>query len=197
VYLLIPYLKAILIQKLLIYVIMNYQESKNYMGLSSRKLTSILSLYFFTLGTLILGFSIYLLISTINGTNSLTTWSGQSLFWTMITFFAALFLLFLPIEFFNNFKLSNSSFNDLIYNVIIVISLSLFFLLIFQTILGNDNLILIEIKSITRSVSFSGFIVIPFLLFIFQNLIVRYEKINRLLYSIILFSWIFSSQFFL
>jgi len=176
---------------------MNYQESKNYMGLSSRKLTSILSLYFFTLGTLILGFSIYLLISTINGTNSLTTWSGQSLFWTMITFFSALFLLFLPIEFFNNFKLSNSSFNDLIYNVIIVISLSLFFLLIFQTILGNDNLILIEIKSITRSVSFSGFIVIPFLLFIFQNLIVRYEKINRLLYSIILFSWIFSSQFFL
>ena len=176
---------------------MNYQKPKSYIGFSSKKLTSILSLYFYTLGTLVLGFSIYLLISTINGTNNLTTWSGQSLFWTMITFFSALFLLFLPIEFFNNFKLSNSSFNDLVYNVSIVISLSLFFLLIFQTILGNDNLILIEIKSITRSVSFSGFIVIPFLLFILQNLIVRYEKINRLLYSIVLFSWIFSSQFFL
>tara|TARA_A100001234_G_scaffold219106_1_gene229276 strand:- start:2172 stop:2702 length:531 start_codon:yes stop_codon:yes gene_type:complete len=176
---------------------MNYQKSKSYIGLSSKKLTSILSLYFYTLGTLVLGFSIYLLISTINGTNNLTTWSGQSLFWTMITFFSALFLLFLPIEFFNNFKLSNSSFNDLVYNVSIVISLSLFFLLIFQTILGNENLILTEIKSITRSVSFSGFIVIPFLLFILQNLIVRYEKINRFLYSIVLFSWIFSSQFFL
>ena len=176
---------------------MNYQKPKSYIGFSSKKLTSILSLYFYTLGTLVLGFSIYLLISTINGTNNLTTWSGQSLFWTMITFFSALFLLFLPIEFFNNFKLSNSSFNDLVYNVSIVISLSLFFLLIFQTILGNDNLILIEIRSITRSVSFSGFIVIPFLLFILQNLIVRYEKINRLLYSIVLFSWIFSSQFFL
>ena len=176
---------------------MNFQKPKSYIGFSSKKLTSILSLYFYTLGTLVLGFSIYLLISTINGTNNLTTWSGQSLFWTMITFFSALFLLFLPIEFFNNFKLSNSSFNDLVYNVSIVISLSLFFLLIFQTILGNDNLILIEIKSITRSVSFSGFIVIPFLLFILQNLIVRYEKINRFLYSIVLFSWIFSSQFFL
>jgi len=176
---------------------MNYQKPKSYIGFSSKKLTSILSLYFYTLGTLVLGFSIYLLISTINGTNNLTTWSGQSLFWTMITFFSALFLLFLPIEFFNNFKLSNSSFNDLVYNVSIVISLSLFFLLIFQTILGNDNLILIEIRSITRSVSFSGFIVIPFLLFILQNLIVRYEKINRFLYSIVLFSWIFSSQFFL
>ena len=176
---------------------MNFQKPKSYIGFSSKKLTSILSLYFYTLGTLVLGFSIYLLISTINGTNDLTTWSGQSLFWTMITFFSALFLLFLPIEFFNNFKLSNSSFNDLVYNVSIVISLSLFFLLIFQTILGNENLILTEIKSITRSVSFSGFIVIPFLLFILQNLIVRYEKINRLLYSIVLFSWIFSSQFFL
>ena len=176
---------------------MNFQKPKSYIRFSSKKLTSILSLYFYTLGTLVLGFSIYLLISTINGTNNLTTWSGQSLFWTMITFFSALFLLFLPIEFFNNFKLSNSSFNDLVYNVSIVISLSLFFLLIFQTILGNDNLILIEIRSITRSVSFSGFIVIPFLLFILQNLIVRYEKINRFLYSIVLFSWIFSSQFFL
>jgi len=176
---------------------MNYQGTKNYLGLSSKKLTSILSLYFYTLGTLVLGFSSYLLISTINGSNDLATWSGQSLFWTMITFFAAIFLLFLPTEFFNNLKLSNSSFNDLIYNVIIVIFFSLLFLLIFQTVIGNENLILIEIKSITRSVSFSGFIVIPFLLFILQNLIARYERLNRFLYPIVLFSWIFSSQFFL
>ena len=70
---------------------MNYQGTKNYLGLSSKKLTSILSLYFYTLGTLVLGFSSYLLISTINGSNDLATWSGQSLFWTMITFFAAIF----------------------------------------------------------------------------------------------------------
>ena len=176
---------------------MNYQESKSYFRLSSKKLNSILSLYFYTLGTLILGFSAYLMFSTINGTNDLATWSGQSLFWSLITFFSALFFLFLPIEFFNNFKLSNSSFNDLIYNVVVVIFLSLLFLLIFQTSLGNNNPILIEIKSITRSVSFSGFIVIPFLLFILQNLTVRYEKLSSFLYPIVLFSWIFSSQFFL
>jgi len=176
---------------------MNYQGSKNYLGLSSKMLTSILSLYFYTLGTLVLGFSSYLLISTINRTNDLATWTGQSLFWTMITFFSAIFLLFLPTEFFNNYKLSNSSFNDLVYNVIIVISFSLLFLLIFQTVLGNDNLILAEIKSITRSVSFSGFTVVPFLLFILQNLTVRNEKLNMFQYPIVLTSWIFSSQFFL
>tara|TARA_B100001113_G_scaffold51487_1_gene37574 strand:- start:40 stop:609 length:570 start_codon:yes stop_codon:yes gene_type:complete len=187
----------ILIQKLLVYVIMNYQNTKKVFGFSFKNILSIASLYFYTLGTLILGFSSYLLFSTINGTNQLTNWSGQSLFWTLIVFFAAIFILFLPVEFFNSIKLSNSSFNDLIANVIMVISFSLFFLLVFQTGLGNDNLILIELKAITRSVSFSGFIVVPFVLFILQNFSNRFQMLKKFSFSIVLLTWIISSQFFL
>ena len=187
----------ILIQKLLVYVIMNYQNTKKVFGFSFKNILSIASLYFYTLGTLILGFSSYLLFSTINGTNQLTNWSGQSLFWTLIVFFAAIFILFLPVEFFNSIKLSNSSFNDLIANVIMVISFSLFFLLLFQTGLGNDNLILIELKAITRSVSFSGFIVVPFVLFILQNFSNRFQMLKKFSFSIVLLTWIISSQFFL
>jgi len=187
----------ILIQKLLVYVIMNYQNTKKVFGFSFKNILSIASLYFYTLGTLILGFSSYLLFSTINGTNQLTNWSGQSLFWTLIIFFAAIFILFLPVEFFNSIKLSNSSFNDLIANVIMVISFSLFFLLVFQTGLGNDNLILIELKAITRSVSFSGFIVVPFVLFILQNFSNRFQMLKKFSFSIVLLIWIISSQFFL
>mgnify|MGYP001375060899 FL=1 len=187
----------ILIQKLLVYVIMNYQNTKKVFGFSFKNILSIASLYFYTLGTLILGFSSYLLFSTINGTNQLTNWSGQSLFWTLIIFFAAIFILFLPVEFFNSIKLSNSSFNDLIANVIMVISFSLFFLLLFQTGLGNDNLILIELKAITRSVSFSGFIVVPFVLFILQNFSNRFQMLKKFSFSIVLLIWIISSQFFL
>ena len=187
----------ILIQKLLVYVIMNYQNTKKVFGFSFKNILSIASLYFYTLGTLILGFSSYLLFSTINGTNQLTNWSGQSLFWTLIVFFAAIFILFLPVEFFNSIKLSNSSFNDLIANVIMVISFSLFFLLLFQTGLGNDNLILIELKAITRSVSFSGFIVVPFVLFILQNFSNRFQMLKKFSFSIVLLIWIISSQFFL
>ncbi len=187
----------ILIQKLLVYVIMNYQNTKKVFGFSFKNILSIASLYFYTLGTLILGFSSYLLFSTINGTNQLTNWSGQSLFWTLIVFFAAIFILFLPVEFFNSIKLSNSSFNDLIANVIMVISFSLFFLLVFQTGLGNDNLILIELKAITRSVSFSGFIVVPFVLFILQNFSNRFQMLKKFSFSIVLLIWIISSQFFL
>ena len=187
----------ILIQKLLVYVIMNYQNTKKVFGFSFKNILSIASLYFYTLGTLILGFSSYLLFSTINGTNQLTNWSGQSLFWTLIVFFAAIFILFLPVEFFNSIKLSNSSFNDLIANVIMVISFSLFFLLVFQTGLGNDNLILIELKAITRSVSFSGFIVVPFVLFILQNFSNKFQMLKKFSFSIVLLIWIISSQFFL
>lgn len=176
---------------------MNYQNTKKVFGFSFKNILSIASLYFYTLGTLILGFSSYLLFSTINGTNQLTNWSGQSLFWTLIVFFAAIFILFLPVEFFNSIKLSNSSFNDLIANVIMVISFSLFFLLLFQTGLGNDNLILIELKAITRSVSFSGFIVVPFVLFILQNFSNRFQMLKKFSFSIVLLIWIISSQFFL
>ena len=92
---------------------MNYQNTNKVFGSSFKNISSIASLYFYTLGTLILGFSAYLLISTINGTNQLTNWSGQSLFWTLIIFFAAIFILFLPVEFFNSIQLSNSSFNTM------------------------------------------------------------------------------------
>ena len=88
----------ILIQKLLVYVIMNYQNTKKVFGFSFKNILSIASLYFYTLGTLILGFSSYLLFSTINGTNQLTNWSGQSLFWTLIVFFAAVKLALFPIS---------------------------------------------------------------------------------------------------
>ena len=176
---------------------MNYQNTNKVFGFSFKNISSIVSLYFYTLGTLILGFSAYLLISTINGTNQLTNWSGQSLFWTLIIFFAAIFILFLPVEFFNSIQLSNSSFNDLIANVIMVISFSLFFLLLFQAGLGNNNTILTELKAITRSVSFSGFIVVPFALFVLQNFSNRFQITKKYSFSIVLIIWIISSQFFL
>ena len=47
---------------------MNYQNTNKVFGFSFKNISSIASLYFYTLGTLILGFSSYLLISTINGT---------------------------------------------------------------------------------------------------------------------------------
>ena len=131
-------------------------NNQNFMSLNFRQLKTTLSLYFFTLGTCMLGFSLYLFLESTNFSERLiTTWSGQSLFWSILIFFVSLFLLFLPIEFFASFKILNSSFGDLIANIILTILTSLFFLIFFQILLPNETLILQEIVSLTRAVSFS------------------------------------------
>ena len=85
-------------------------ESKNFL--------SIFGLYLFSLGTVFCGYSIYLLLeATGRIERSIITWSGQGLFWSLILFFIALFILFIPVEFLNVFKIYNSTFKDLIFNI--------------------------------------------------------------------------------
>ena len=173
-------------------------NNQNFMSLNFRQLKTTLSLYFFTLGTCMLGFSLYLFLESTNFSERLiTTWSGQSLFWSILIFFVSLFLLFLPIEFFASFKILNSSFGDLIANIVLTILTSLFFLIFFQILLPNETLILQEIVSLTRAVSFSGFIVIPVLIFILNNLQKKFSNLEQFTFSILLFFWIMSSQLFL
>jgi len=162
------------------------------------KIKSSLSLYLFTLGSLLLGFAVYLLMESSGLVDkNLSTWSGQGIFWALILFFMSLFILFLPIEFFNTFNLKNNNFQDLIANVSFIIFTSLFFLVFFQLFLPNDSVILYQVTAITRAVSFSGFIVIPLLLFILNNLGKRFNFIENQSYSVVILVWLLSSQIFL
>lgn len=157
-----------------------------------------LSLYIFTLGTGILGYSIYLFISSVNSDQTTyTSWTGETLFWGLIFFLISIFVLFLPIEFSNTYFLKNSSFNDLVINIVSTITTSLIFLILFQILVPNDILILKEITTISRSVSFAGFIIIPISFFILNNLGSRVTFLQKYNFSIILFVWIMSLQVFL
>ena len=173
-------------------------NNQNLINFNFNHLKTTLSLYFFTLGSCLLGFSVYLFFESANFSERLiTTWSGQSLFWSLLIFFAALFLLFLPIEFLNSFKFINTSFSDLIANITFAILTSLFFLIFFQILLPSDTLILQEVVSLTRAISFSGFIVIPILIFILNNLERRFLSLDKSNFSIVLLVWMFASQFFI
>jgi len=158
---------------------------------------SILSIYFYTIGSLFLGFSLYLFTTLNNDNNFVTSWTGQTLFWALIIFFLSLFILFLPIEFFNSTNLKNSSFNELVSNVIIVIGISLFFLATSQFFINADSLVINELKIIIRSVSFSGFIAIPLFLFILQSIGSKVNFFSKNVYGLLFFIWIISSQLFL
>ena len=101
------------------------------------------TLSIFTLGAVFSGYSLYLLLeATERIERSIITWSGQGLFWSLILFFIALFILFIPIEFLNVFKIYNSTFKDLIFNIIYSIGISLVSLMLFQFFINfrnNDN----------------------------------------------------------
>ena len=180
---------------------MQYENIKNNeidFTFESKNFSSIFGLYLFSLGAVFSGYSFYLLLETTERVErNIITWSGQGLFWSMILFFIALFILFIPVEFLNVFKIYNATFKDLIFNIIYSIGISLMFLVLFQFFIKSETLIMSDISSIGKSVSFAGFIAIPLILFIQHTLRGSLIFIDRISYSLTLFIWIISSQIFL
>ena len=164
----------------------------------SKSFSSILGLYLFSLGAVFAGYSIYLLLETIQRVDrNIITWSGQGLFWSLIIFLIALFILFIPVEFLNIFKIYNSTFKDLIFNIIYSIGISLVSLVLFQFFINTETLIMNDISSIGKSVSFAGFIAVPLILFLQHTLRGSLNIVDKISYSLTLFIWIVSSQIFL
>ena len=165
-------------------------ESKNFF--------SIFGLYLFSLGAGISGYSLYLLLEVIGRVDrNIITWNGQGLFWTLILFFLGLFILFIPVEFFSVLRVHNATFKDLILNIIYSIFISLTFLIIFQYFVSPETLILNDISSIAKAVSFAGFIAIPIILFIQHSLRNKLIIIDKISYGFTLFVWMIASQLFI
>jgi len=180
---------------------MQYEVSKlnkNNISLNRNQVISVIGLYCFVLGTSLLGFSVYLFLESSGFVSqAFISWSGQGLFWSFITFFISLFVLFIPVEFLNEYFLENRSFKNLLTNIISVIFVSLFFLVVLQILLRNQNVFINEYLAVARAVSFSGFIAVPLVLFMFHNFGKNLYLINKYSYSLILIIWILSTQVFL
>ena len=180
---------------------MQYEVSKlgkNSISLNKNQIFPVMGLYCFVLGTSLLGFSIYLFLESSGLVEqAFIKWSGQGLFWSFITLFISLFVLFIPVEFFSEYFIENRSFKNLLTNIVSVIFVSLFFLILFQVLLRNQNIFLTEYLVIARAVSFSGFIAIPLVLFLFHNFGRNLDIINKYSYSLILIVWIIATQIFL
>ena len=180
---------------------MQYEKNINTelnLKLESKNFLSIFGLYLFSLGAVTSGYSIYLFLeATDRIERNVISWSGEGLFWSLILFFFALFILFIPVEFLNVFKIYNSSFKDLIFNIIYSIAISMASLVLFQFFINSETLIMNDISSIGKSVSFAGFIAVPLILFLQHTLRGSLNMIDKISYSFTLFIWIVSSQIFL
>jgi hypothetical protein len=176
----------------------NQKISNLDLGFQAKNFYSILGLYIFSLGSLVGGFSFYLLLESTGFVDSrIISWNGQGLFWFLILFFVTIFLLFIPIEFLNVFRLYNSSFRDLVSNILYVILFSLFSLLVFQFFLNTETQIFYDLKSITRAVSFAGFIAYHWFCLVSTVCEKIYLLLIRASYGITLFFWVVTSQIFL
>ncbi len=179
---------------------MQYQKLPNELNFrfESKNFLSIFGLYLFSLGTVLSGYSLYLLLESVGRVErSIISWTGQGLFWFLILFFISIFILFIPVEFLNVFKTYNTSFKDLIMNIIYTILISLFFLIVFQYSFKVETFILNDISSIGKAVSFAGFISVPLALFLQFTLRSALAVIDKISYGFTLFVWILSTQIFL
>tara|TARA_B100000886_G_scaffold314374_1_gene251621 strand:- start:297 stop:839 length:543 start_codon:yes stop_codon:yes gene_type:complete len=180
---------------------MNYQNFNNEItsfSFQKQNLFCMLGLYLFTLSSNIFGYTAYIFLESFGLVEQkIISWNGQGLFWFTILFCASLFILFIPIEFLNVFKVQNESFRNLLINIISVIFISLFFLVLFQFSLTPTNQIIFDLIEIGKAISFSGFITIPLSLFIHHSLKSKILLSDSISFSLILFVWIMSSQIFL
>ena len=180
---------------------MNYQninQEFNNLNFQKKNVLGVFGLYLFSLGTTLLGYSSYLFLEAFGLVErSVTTWNAQGLFWFLVIFCVSLFIMFIPIEFLNVFRIYNQAFKDLIVNIISVIFTSLISLVFFQFFLNPTNLVISNLIDIGKAVSFSGFIAIPLVLFLQHNLKKTINFSDNFSYSLILFAWIISSQLFL
>ena len=176
---------------------MQNQKSIAISFINFNQFRSVLSLYLFTIGTCLLGFSTYLISETFGySSQNLTSWSGESLLWGLILFFASLFILFFPIEFLNNFHLENRSFTELISNILFTILISLFFLVSFQVFIPSTTIIFIEVGDLFKATSFAGFIIVPISLFVINYLNTKIKFFENFGFNLVLFIWIFGTLFF-
>jgi len=172
-------------------------NTKN-LNISNENFSPVLSLYLFTLASGVLGYSIYLFLEALSLVEiKIISWSGQGLLWGLLTLLLGLFIGFLPIEFFRSFTLSINSFKDLLATIVYSIVISLFFLLLFQFTIPNNNLVLTGIKNVANAVSFSGFIAVPGVLFLSNYFDDKYLFLDKFRFPITFLFWIISIQIFL
>ena len=69
--------------------------------------------------------------------------------------------------------------------------------MLFQFFISSDTMIISDISSIGKSVSFAGFIAVPLILFLQHTFRTTLNFIDKTSYSVTLFVWIISSQIFL
>ena len=117
----------------------------------------ILNIYLLTIGSMILGFSLYVGLETLERTTrKYVNWTGEGMLWLFVLLFISIFILFIPSDLLKlKYQIKIETFTNLIGYVVFTISNSIVFIILSRFI-SRDNIYLSEVAKLllTSSIFF-------------------------------------------
>ena len=108
-----------------------------------KNIFNIVSLFLLSFASSLLGYSGYLFLEAFSFVErEYSSWSGEALMWSLILFFAALFILFIPVELKLIKKDNSADFQNVIGRILVTVTLSIIILFLSSALFAGRNAIM-------------------------------------------------------
>jgi len=163
-----------------------------------KNILNIVSLFFLSFASSLLGYSVYLFLEAFSFIEKeYSSWSGEALMWSLILFFAALFLLFIPLELKLIKKDNSADFQNVIGRILITVILSILILFLSSALFAGRNAIMQNIYLILRAYAFSGLVFVNIGTFLIWWASSKLEILNRYSFTLTGTIWILGTLIFI
>tara|TARA_B100000131_G_scaffold166781_1_gene161217 strand:+ start:4356 stop:4895 length:540 start_codon:yes stop_codon:yes gene_type:complete len=163
-----------------------------------KNILNIVSLFFLSFASSLLGYSVYLFLEAFSFIEKeYSSWSGEALMWSLILFFAALFLLFIPLELKLIKKDNSADFQNVIGRILITVILSILILFLSSALFAGRNAIMQNIYLILRAYAFSGLVFVNIGTFLIWWASSKLEILDRYSFTLTGTIWILGTLIFI
>ena len=163
-----------------------------------KNILNIVSLFLLSFASSLLGYSGYLFLEAVSFVErEYSSWSGEALMWSLILFFAALFILFIPVELKLIKKDNSADFQNVIGRILVTVTLSILILFLSSALFAGRNAIMQNIYLILRAYAFSGLVFVNIGTFLIWWASSKLEILNRYSFTLTGTIWILGTLIFI
>ncbi len=163
-----------------------------------KNILNIVSLFLLSFASSLLGYSGYLFLEAFSFVErEYSSWSGEALMWSLILFFAALFILFIPVELKLIKKDNSADFQNVIGRILVTVTLSIVILFLSSALFAGRNAIMQNIYLILRAYAFSGLVFVNIGTFLIWWASSKLEILNRYSFTLTGTIWILGTLIFI
>ena len=163
-----------------------------------KNIFNIVSVFLLSFASSLLGYSGYLFLEAFSFIErKYSTWSGEALMWGLILFFAALFILFIPVELKLIKKDDTTDFQNVIGRILVTVVLSIFILFLSSSLFAGRNAIMQNIYLILRAYAFSGLVFVNIGTFLIWWASSKLDILNRYSFTLTGTIWVLGTLIFI